>query len=90
MGYPFIRADEQTRAPGPNPGVCVRFPGGRYWFPGATPELAMIMARQALPDSVLDDPHTKIEFGEAVGKEFLSERVLKATRGEVGGGQNDR
>lgn len=81
MPYPFIRADEQrTRTPGPTPGVRIRFGNGVvHWFPGSTPELAMILARCAVPESLLNDPATTIEFGTGTGRGnmFIREQVIK-------------
>ncbi len=50
----------------------------RYLFPGGDSESALILVRDALPESVLTDPRTTIEFGEAYGSAWLSSKVLKA------------
>jgi hypothetical protein len=45
-------------------GVVVYAGERRYFFPGGTPDVALALARTALPDQ-LRDPLTRIEFGNA-------------------------
>lgn len=60
-------------------GVLVITPiNKRYLFPGGNPDIALILVHDALPESILNDPRTAIEFGEAFGSTWLSSKVLKA------------
>lgn len=78
MPYPFNRADEHSpRTPGSTPGVRVSLGGRQYWFPGSTVELATILARTALPESILNHPETVVEFGTRDGAVFVLEQEIK-------------
>jgi hypothetical protein len=84
MPYPFLRADERReRTSGPVPGVRLTFAGGvRHFYPGATVELAVALAKAACPPDLYGDPATKIEYGTAQGGVFQAERVIKVPAGE--------
>lgn len=74
--FPFLRPDEVRESTNPTPGVCVVVPNGRrYWFPGATPDLAMALGRPALGDAV-NDPGITIDFGTRDGPTFVLERRI--------------
>lgn len=76
----FRTPTERDRAaPGGRPGLAVWARDGRRWFfPGATVELARALADGRLPPGVWDDPHTRAEFGTADGRSFTAEKVLKS------------
>lgn len=77
--WPYRPGEERT-TPGPTPGVVVLTgEGERFFFPGGTPDLAMILARSAFGDA-LKDASTRIEFGEADGKLWTPAKVLQAGR----------
>lgn len=82
MPYPHLRPDETRReTPGPTPGVLVITPDGkRFFFPGGTPDLGLILARGSL-GADLDDPRTRSEFGTRDGSLWQRERLLKAPAG---------
>jgi hypothetical protein len=87
MPYPFIRDTERGREPTPSKslGIVVYPPGGRrYFFPGATPDLGMIIAKPVLGDT-LENPLTVIEFGEVNGTAWIMKQVVKAPMPELTG-----
>ena len=77
--YPFVRDDEQRqRTPGNNPGVRLTLPSGHHQFyPGGTLELATILMNAAVPNSLVTDPRTVVEFGEMRGTEFVCQQLVK-------------
>jgi hypothetical protein len=89
MTYPFLRDGERGRAPLPTRTVgIVVVPAGsggkRYFFPGATSDLAMVYAKAAF-GAVLDQPPTIIEFGEANGTAWIVRETVKAPMPELTG-----
>jgi hypothetical protein len=52
--------------------------GRKYWFPGGTPELGMMLARSVLSPEQLDHPQTTIEFGERLDQTYATLQILKS------------
>lgn len=77
--FPFLRTNEGTKKPtNASWGIVVTTPDGkRYFFPGGTPNAAMVVGRMALGD-LMDQPQTAIEFGRADGKLWILDKVVKA------------
>ena len=57
-------------------GVALFVRGRRYFFPGATEELGL--AHPAFPKEEMDNPSSRVEFGEADGSAWRCIRVLKS------------
>lgn len=83
--FPFTRSNETITPRGDwSCGVMVTTADKRrYFFPGGEPELAMILARSALSDAVLNAPNTAIEFGTRNNNEWVREKRIKASADEV-------
>lgn len=60
-------------------GIAIHTPDKRrYFVPGGTAELAMVLVRAAFSDAILVHPETRVEFGEADGTTWTPAKVLKA------------
>ena len=82
MPYPFLRHNERRNAPPGREnrrGIRLVHPDGTvFFFPGATPALAMVLAQMGTRPEYLTHPATVIEFGEKIPGGWITERVLKA------------
>lgn len=69
--------------PGGTPGVVVAEGGWRWFFPGGSYEIAMMLARASLPPDVLGASGTRIEWGQtaADGRTWLCEKKMKVPTG---------
>ncbi len=76
----LLHADEKSKVKGGNPGIrVVAYARNQSWFfPGATPEVAMILVRAALYEDALVHPRTEIAFGLKDGPKWTEQTVLKA------------
>lgn len=83
-----LRPDERPRTPVATrtAGVRVVFPDGvTHFFPGASPELALALARPCA-GALLDAPGTAIDFGESSGRsKFVVTRPIKVPVKKEGG-----
>lgn len=83
MPYPFLRGDERTAGNRPDPhrvevGVRILYANGvRHWFPAPSPQLAWVLIRAAVPENLLEDVHTVIEYGQRCGTAFTRLELLK-------------
>ncbi len=77
----LLHPDEKDKAAGKrgNPGIRVvcHARGASFFFPGATPEAAMILAEAAMLDGALVHPSTEISFGLKDGPKWTLESVIK-------------
>ena len=87
MPYPHLRSGESRTPTETQVGVLViAADGRRFLFPGgasfengrASYEIPLSLARQVLINGELDHPETSIEFGEAIGKEWVPIAIIKA------------
>lgn len=74
--------DAKDRDGRPNPGVRVRFPNGvTHFYPGCSSQVALVLAKTALPEGALDHPDVGMEYGtrhESKGQAFfVTAEVLK-------------
>lgn len=77
---PFLRPDEMNHT-GPRPdrtwGVGIFAPNdSKYFIPAADEVIGMAMARLSIPETILNDPATRIEFGNA-SSGWVVERIIK-------------